>query len=237
MKNLILASISILFIISCNKKNDDNNMRLTGNIKGLQSGKLYIQKMVDTNLVVVETINIDGDSHFETNIKINEPELYFLYLDRGVTNSLDNRLQFFAEPGEVNIETTLENYSYNAKITGTKNNELYADHRKTISRFNDENLTITEMRFAALKDKNSAKIDSLDKRREAIIKRTYLYTVNFALNNKDYEVSPFITVSEIFDVNLKYLDTIKKSMPPKVANSLYGKKLTALYNERVQSEQ
>jgi hypothetical protein len=215
-----------------------NNSRLCScfvTILWRQAGKLYIQKMIDTNLVAIETINIDGDSHFETTINITEPELYFLYLDRGVTNSLDNRLQFFAEPGDINIDTTLDNYLYNAKITGTKNNELLADYKQIVSRFNDEKLNLTAMRFDALKAKNNTKVDSIDKRTEDVIKKTYLYNVNFALNNRDYEVAPFITVTEIFDVNIKYLDTIQKSMSPKVAQSLYGKKLTNLYNIRRQN--
>ncbi len=235
MKKSILAVFALLSLIACGDKKTDNQMHLTGNIKGLQAGKLYIQKMVDTNLVVVETINIDGDSHFETTIKISEPELYFLYLDRGVTNSLDNRLQFFAEPGDINIDTTLDNYLYNAKITGSKNNELLAENKQIVNRFNDEKLTLTALRFEALKAKNTTKVDSIDKRTEDIIKKTYLYNVNFALNNKEYEVAPFITVTEIFDVNIKYLDTIQKSMSPKVAQSFYGKKLTKLYNDRKQN--
>jgi hypothetical protein len=232
MKKLLITVIALLSLISCGDKKSDNQMHLTGNIKGLQAGKLYIQKMVDSNLVVVETINIDGDSHFETTIKISEPELYFLYLDRGVTNSLDNRLQFFAEPGDINIDTTLDNYLYNAKITGSKNNELLAENKQIVSRFNDEKLNLTALRFEALKAKNTTKVDSIDKRTEDIIKKTYLYNVNFALNNKEFEVAAFITVTEIYDVNMKYLDTIQKSMSPKVAQSFYGKKLTNLYNNR-----
>jgi hypothetical protein len=58
------------------------------------------------------------------------------------------------------------------------------------------------------------------------IKRKYLFATNFALNNRKFEVAPFIALSEIYDINIKYLDTIQKSMSPQVANSLYGKKLT-----------
>jgi Domain of unknown function (DUF4369) len=235
MKKLFLTICITLLIVSCTHKKTENLMHLTGNIKGLQTGKLYVQKMVDTNIVVVETINIDGDSHFETSIDITEPELYFLYLDRGVTNSLDNRLQFIAEPGEVNIETTLDNYLFNAKITGTKNNELLADYKSINNKFNEEKLNLTASRFAAFKANNNTKVDSIDKRLEDNIKRRYLYTVNFALNNKDYEVAPFVTLTEIYDVNMKYLDTIHKSLSPKVAHSLYGKKLANLYHERKQT--
>lgn len=237
MKNTLFTTILALILFSCGDKKSATNLHLTGNIKGLQKGTLYIQKVKDTNLVVVETINIDGDSHFETNLDIKTPEMYFLYLDRGVSNSLDNRLQFFAEPGEINIETTLENYFHNAKITGTINNQLLEEHRVIVSKLNNDNLELTELRFKALKENNTSKVDSIDKKQDNNIKKRYLYTVNFALNHRDYEVSPYIAVTEIYDVNLKFLDTIQKSMTPKVANSLYGKKLTALVIDRKKTEQ
>ena len=46
------------------------------------------------------------------------------------------------------------------------------------------------------------------------------------MNNKDHEIAPYIALTEIYDINIKYLDTIQKAMSPKVAQSLYGKKLT-----------
>jgi hypothetical protein len=65
-----------------------------------------------------------------------------------------------------------------------------------------------------------------------ILKRKYLYTTNFAVNNGDYEVAPYVALAEIYDINLKFLDTIQKSMSPKVAKSLYGKKLNDYIAER-----
>jgi hypothetical protein len=237
MKNSILTILFALILLSCGDKKPSTNLHLTGNIKGLQQGKLYIQKVKDTDWVAIETINIDGDSHFETNLDIKTHEMYFLYLDRGVTNSIDNRIQFFAEPGAINIETTLENYSYNASVTGTKNNQILAEHKEILAKFNNDNLDLTAARFEALKQNNPAKVDSIDKKQEKNTIKKYLYTVNFALNHRDCEAAPYIAITEIYDVNLKYLDTIQKSMAPKIAQSLYGKKLTALLADRKKNEQ
>jgi len=236
MKNILFTAIFGLLLVSCGDKKSVTNLHLTGNIKGLQKGTLYIQKVLDTSWVAIETIIIDGDSHFETNLDIKTPEMYFLYLDRGVSNSLDNRIQFFAEPGEINIETTLDNYSYNAKVTGTKNNQILAEHRLIIEKFSNDNLDLTSLRFKALKENNTAKIDSIDKKQEANTIKRYLYTVNFALNHRDCEAAPYVALTEIFDVNLKYLDTIQKSLTPEIAKSLYGKKLSTLINNRKQTE-
>ena len=96
---------------------------------------------------------------------------------------------------------------------------------------------MTQAKFKALKTKNQFLKDSITIIEDNITTRKYLYAVNFALNNRNFEVSPFVALSEIRDVNLKYLDTIQKSMSPKVAKSLYGKKLIQLYQERKKLEE
>ncbi|MFT5963667.1 MAG: hypothetical protein ACI9L6_000380 [Flavobacterium sp.] len=226
MKKIILAFFSFVLLASCDKNESKTNLHITGNIKGLKKGTLYIQRIVDTSLVAIDTINIDGSSVFESDIELQSPEMLYLFLDRGTSNSLDNNLLFFAEPGVINIDTNLESYIANAKITGSKNQDLFEEYKKINSRFIDEKLTLIEQKFNAIKNNNSKAIDSLTAKQESNIKRKYLFATNFAINNKDHEVAPYIALSEIYDINVKYLDTIQKSMSPKVAQSLYGKKLT-----------
>ena len=51
----------------------------------------------------LDTIKINGDSHFKSEMNIDEPEMYYLFLDRGVSNSLDNNIVFFAEKGKIKL--------------------------------------------------------------------------------------------------------------------------------------
>jgi hypothetical protein len=226
MKNSIIAFVSLFLLISCNKNESKASLHITGNIKGLKKGTLYIQRVVDTTLVALDTIAIDGNSAFESNIDLKSPEMLYLFLDRGVSNSLDNNLSFFAEPGNINITTSLDLFLSDAKITGSKNQEKFEEYKKINSRFTDASLTLLEQKFNALKNQDTKAVESLSAKQESNIRRKYLFATNFAINNKDYEVAPYIALSEIYDINIKYLDTIQKSMTPKVAQSLYGKKLT-----------
>ena len=226
MKKSIIAFVTLIVLASCNTNESKGNVHITGNIKGLKKGTLYIQRVVDTSLVAIDTINIDGSAAFESNLDLQSPEMLYLFLDRGVSNSLDNNLPFFAEPGNITIETTLDRYLSDAKITGSKNQEIYEEYKKINSRFTDENLSLIEKKFNAIKSQNTKAIDSLRAKQDSNIKRKYLFATNFALNNRDFDVSPYIALSEIYDINVKYLDTIQKAMSPKVAKSLYGKKLT-----------
>lgn len=225
MYKSILALFTILLLASCSEKKQTKEFQLTGYVKGLKKGTLYIQRFKDSSLIALDTIKIDGDAHFTTELDLSSPEMLYLFLDRGVSNSLDNNIPFFAEKGKMNIETSLDFFTADAKITGSKNQERYEEYRKVVSRYVDQDLTLIEKKFNAYKAKNFDEVNKIEEEQKSITKRKYLYTTNFAVNNGKYEVAPYVTLAEIYDINLKFLDTIQKSMSPKVAKSLYGKKL------------
>jgi hypothetical protein len=237
MKKTILALLAITLFVSCQKEDHgDANLHLTGNIKGLRQGKLYIQKVVDTTLVAIDTIVINGKPTFDTWIKVESPQMLYLFLDRGQTNSVDNNLPFFAEPGEMKIETSNDEFFYKAKITGSKNQKLYEDFQKIKSKFVNQNLDLVAKNMEATKNSDVKQLDSVAQQTDHLIKRRYLYTANFALNNAKNEVGPYLALSEIPDINIKYLDTIQKSMSPKIAKSLYGKMLIKYIADRKKAE-
>jgi Domain of unknown function (DUF4369) len=236
MQKILIALLSLTILTSCSEKKSNKNLHITGFIKGLKKGTLYIQRIKDTSLIAIDTIKIDGDSHFTSDLNIDSPEMFYLFLDRGVTNSVDNNLPFFVEPGNINIESSLDFFTADAKITGSKNQELYDEYKKVVSRYVDQNLDLVQKRFEFFKAKNEAELAKIQTEQDNILKRKYLYTTNFAVNHADYDVAPYVAVAEIYDINLKYLDTIQKSMTPKIAKSLYGKKLNELIIERKKLE-
>ena len=236
MYKSILALFSILLLVSCKEEESTKNFVLTGNVKDLKNGTLYIQRIKDTTLVAIDTIKISGDSHFKSEFDLDSPEMLYLFLDRGVTNSVDNNITFFAEKGKLNIETSLDFFTADAKITGSKNQELYDEYKKVISRYVDQDLELIQKKLMAYKNNKTEEMNKIELEQQGILKRKYLYTTNFAVNHADYEVAPYVALAEIYDINLKFLDTIQKSMTPKVSKSLYGKKLNDFIAERKKEE-
>lgn len=236
MYKSILALFSVLLLVSCKEEESTKNFVLTGNVKGLKNGTLYIQRIKDTTLVAIDTIKISGDSHFKSEFDLDSPEMLYLFLDRGVTNSVDNNITFFAEKGKLNIETSLDFFTADAKITGSKNQELYDEYKKVISRYVDQDLELIQKKLMAYKNNKTEEMNKIELEQQGILKRKYLYTTNFAVNHADYEVAPYVALAEIYDINLKFLDTIQKSMTPKVSKSLYGKKLNNFIAARKKEE-
>lgn len=233
MQKFIVALFSFVVLTSCTQKKEisKDTLEITGTVKGLKKGTLYLQKIEDTTLVMLDTIALNGSSTFESSVKLDSPEMLYLYLDRGASNSKDNRLLFFAEPGKINIDTDLDFFLSSAKITGSKNQELYEQYKKIISQFNEQQLELLKAQIMASKgNKNYSEEDNL-KKQDALLKRRYLYAANFALTNADHEVAPYIALTDIHDINPKFLDTIQKSMTPQVSKSKYGKRLNDYIKE------
>lgn len=234
----IFTIVIIALIVACSKSdNKTGNVELTGNIEGLKQGKLYIQQLKDTSLVIIDSIIISGESNFETKFQIEEPQMLYLSLNRGTTESIDNSILFFAEPGKMKIETTLQGFYANAKISGSENQKVYEKYLKIKSNLNDENLDLLEKELKNNVTKSASIAEEITLKREKLTIRKYLYTANFALVNPKYEVSPYIALTEIPDANLKLLDTINKTLSPKVSQSKYGKRLNEWIKERKNNEE
>lgn len=236
MKKILIVGISLITLIACNKNEEGSNLHLTGNIEGFSQGKVYIQKIQDTAFVVLDSIEIKGDSKFESFITLEEPEMLYLTLDRGQSNSIDNSLPFFAEKGKMNITSKLKEFYNAAKITGSKNQELLEEFNSFNSKFNDENLVLTEKRIKNQISRDISTADSINTAFDRLKIRKYRYTANFASTHGEHEIAPYLAIAEIADINIAYLDTIQKHLSPSVTKSKYGKMLDEHIKARKASE-
>tara|TARA_R110002049_G_scaffold679_9_gene4022 strand:+ start:7801 stop:8508 length:708 start_codon:yes stop_codon:yes gene_type:complete len=230
MKYLLAIIAVFLTILSCSK--NPNEMHLTGEVKGLKKGTLLLQKIEDSVLVSVDSVVINGASNFSFSQEIDSPQLYYLYVRLKDGSLLDDRVAFFAEPGEVNITTSLDNFNLDAIITGSRNENILMEFDKLNKRYSDKNLELIEKGFRAKQDGNDSLILASKKQQENTIASKYLMTVNFALNHKDAEAAPFLMLTEVYDANIKYLDTVYNSLTPKVKDSKYGKILESYIKNR-----
>ncbi|MFO7721469.1 MAG: DUF4369 domain-containing protein [Gillisia sp.] len=230
MKKICFLFLLVISIAACSKK--ESNLIVKGNIEGLKKGTLYLQKVDDTILVNVDSVQITGDANFILEDYISSPQMMYLTLDKAGNGEYDDRIDFFAEEGEVIINTTLKNFQPDAKVTGSKNQEKLQDYREMMKRFNDRNLELIQQNFEAQRDENEELFIAVNKEYDQLLKRKYLYTVNFAITNKDLEIAPYLALAEVFDANIKYLDTIYNSMTPPVQKSKYGKELKEFLKER-----
>lgn len=233
MKRVLAVLVLAIVIYSCSSKKD-GNMIVQGQIKGLKKGKLYLQKIQDTALVSVDSVALNGSDTFKLTDDVNSPVLYYLTFDG---NTTDKRILFFGEQGTITINDKVDEFGLYPEISGSKNQEVLDQFNKVRSRFQTERLEFIKKDFDAKRADDKELIEKLEKDYNRLVKRRVLYTTNFAITNADFEVAPYIALTEMYDASLKMLDTVNASLTPKIKDSEYGKRFQEYLNNIKKNEE
>ena len=232
MKKLILSFLIGLILLSCAEERQPH-MIVQGQVAGLKKGILYLQYVPDSTLVTLDSLVVQGDGSFHFEVPLEYPELFYLYLDKADNNAINDRLSFFGEPGEVTIQTRWDGFDTRAKISGSSSHKTYSEYKEAMSQFNTEYLSLVKERLG-IRDSARADFlrDSLDQRIEQNTLRTYLFAVNFALNNRTSHIAPYVVVADVPEVQTRFLDTIYNALPDSIIAGTYGQRLKKMLETR-----
>ena len=232
MKKIIVVLVVSILMIACSSKKD-GNMVVEGTIKGLKKGTLYLQKMNDTAIISMDSVNVLGDGNFRLTDNVESPVMYYLTYDG---NANDKRILFFGGKGNITINDNMSTFGFSPEITGSPNQLVLDKFLKINNQFKNQRLEFIKKEFDARQSKNTDLIENLEKDYNRMIRRKYLYTTNFALSNSDSEAAAYIALTELYDANIKLLDTINKKLSMEVKNSIYGKRLDK-YISKIKSKE
>lgn len=230
MKRIVITLIIFSLILSCSSEKE-HQMIVKGTIDGLKKGTVYLQKIQDSLLIDVDSTYLDGVNTFELKTTVESPELFYLSI-----NNTSEKIQFFGEKGIFTINSRLDRFGTDFKIAGGKNQQYLEEHQKMISQFNNRQLELIERNFKAAKAKNPLLAEKVQKEYDDLLRRRYLYTTNFAVQHADFEIAPFLALSQLNNANIKLLDTINKSMSDQVKQSKYGLQLQK-FVEKIKKEE
>ena len=194
-------------------------------VKGLKKGTLYLERVQDSILVAVDSMQITQEKPIVLEADLNHPELFYVLLDRNKADDFDNRIPFFGEAGNISIQTTLEGYVTKAEVVGSPTQDIFNSYNKVISQFNNEELDLLAAYLQAQISQNSDSLALLEKQSTSLAKRKILFTANFAVNNRTSVIAPYLALYNLTSDSKSLLDTIAASMSDDVRNSSYGKQL------------
>ena len=186
----------------------------------LKKGNIYLQKISDSALINVDSIFVKKNESIILKYNIDSPELFYLNLD---VSDIDNRIEFFGEKGEINIDTSLEKFNSDFKISGSSIDSLYRDYLSVIKKFNNQKLDLIQLSFNLTKTELDDSLIKVQNQIKSLDKRRYLYNLNYTVSNGNSFISPLVAINEFSESGKIVLDTIKNSMSKQVLESKYGK--------------
>ena len=231
MKRILFVLLVGITVLSC-EKSTENTMNVSGNIKGLKKGTLYLQQFKDSTLAVLDSLEIAGDGTFSFSTEVNEPEIFYLYLEKEDNNDINDRITFFGESGNIVINTAWNTFDTDVDISGSKSHEKLLEFHEMASKFNIKELGLAQQASTPGFQEDSLALDSLGRLINQNTINRYRYALNFGLNNGNSYATPYIMLTEASEANPKYLDSIYKGLSPEVASSKYGKEFKAFLDEK-----
>jgi len=91
MKKGLWTILMLGLIFSCKTETAEYNMTVSGKVKGLKKGTLYLQHVPDSLLVTVDSVEIRGDENYSFTTSLESPEIFYLHLDKKDNNTINDR--------------------------------------------------------------------------------------------------------------------------------------------------
>ena len=219
-------SILLFLVFSCNINQE--NFELSGNINGLENGVIYlIEASSIEQEIILDSTTVDNSSSFLLKGYIKEPQILKIRL--GESNS--NEIEFFAEIGEMKLNTSNKRFQFDAQFSGSRHQENLDKFNSYLMKFEEEDIDLLETQIQESIKGNEKKIDSISILRENNDKRKILFVINYITNNNKEIISPYLALRYNQEIQLEYLTKIYKSYNKEISESKYGIELNKIINK------
>ncbi|MBE85966.1 MAG: hypothetical protein CMC64_02790 [Flavobacteriaceae bacterium] len=214
----------LLFIIGCVDESQKSTINL--DVKGLKKGTLVLKKLSDSSFVKLDSFIVNSGDKINFSLLLDQPEMLFIDLKLNEGSDIKT-LNFFAEKSKMDIVTNLENFGYELVVKGSKNDSIYRNYISLNKKFNDQKLDLFKRSFEKSKSNDLDSLKIIEDLVVNINKRQFLHNANFAVRNSEFELSPYIAVTDLYE-SKKILDTVYKSLSARIKNSKYAKQLKSI---------
>ena len=119
----------------------------------------------------------------------------------------------------------MDGYVTKAEVVGSPTQDIFNSYNKVINQFNNEELDLLAAYLQAQINQNNDSLALIEKQSADLAKRKLLFTANFAVNNNNSVIAPYLALYNLTSGSKTLLDTIAASMTDDVRNSRYGKQL------------
>jgi len=185
MKKIFALAFTAAVLVSCNK----DGYTINGEVKGFEEGtKVYINKQDENGFTKIDSTVIKGGLFEFKNSKAPEVDLYFIELD---TTKMF-MYPMVLEKGEIKFTFDKEK-PQEAKVIGTKNNDLMTSYNEEASKIQKEIMDFqqqNQMKFMEAQQKgDQATMQSISDEMMNLQNKYVDQNKNFISTNKDSYIS------------------------------------------------
>jgi peroxiredoxin len=188
---------------------------IKGSIEGVETGNVFLQKLVDGQPQTVDTASIvDGKFSFKGKMPI--PDIRILRL-----NERDYFAQFFLENADISVSAKKDSLK-NTKIKGSSSQDIFQIYLDEMKKLQKEINALHEKYTAAMKVNNIGEADKAKIDYQALLDNSLVFVKNFVKEHPKSNVSAYVTVQQLApQVDEFELESIVNNFPPEISTSDY----------------
>jgi peroxiredoxin len=213
MKKIMLILAVAVILASCTGRNK-NQFAINGNVKGIDSGMVYLQKTEGGNWIKLDSTNIkEGKFTFKGNLAA--PELLYLTFSANQLN-----FPFFVENSEIDVTVYADSLDKSV-VNGSETNVIYKNYLgqkdvldKKMDNLYGEYKKAREANDTSLMNKLDAGQNDLDKEMKKLV-------VDFVKANNKSVVAPYLIIRNSWQFELPELEEISATFDTSLKVSGY----------------
>lgn len=210
---LLLTAIITFFGFACQQESK-NNFTLTATIVGGGDTMAYLQQRRGGEWIKSDSANLVADLVvFEGNLDL--PEFYYVTL-KGVRGYIP----VFLDQGEISLKTNINNLK-DVVVEGSEIHTAYSDFMTSLASFDEKKAELGQEYQKARTEDDEETMARVEQEYEGMEKQKSQSMLDYAKNNKESVVSPFIIMSNSYMFDLDDLDEVTSGFSDKINNSYY----------------
>lgn len=212
MKKLIYSIIAVAVMFSCTKQPE---YKIEGNINGLNSGSAVLSKVVDNELVTVDSVSIENGA-FAFKGAIDQPEYFIITF----ADTLDG-IQLFLENLNITITADADSIS-RANIVGSELTTQFNTFNKDLLAYNLQFRALYNEYIQANMTGDAARVKEIEDEYTSVEDQQNTYIEKFVKDNSNTVLAPYIALRYMsYRLEVEELETLTKNFAPELAQSQY----------------
>jgi len=210
---LLITGLIALTGFSCQDESK-NNFTLTATITGASDNMIYLQQRKAGEWVKSDSASPEADIVvFKGNIDL--PEFFYL-----TVKDIRGYIPVFLEQGEISLKSNVNNLR-DIVVEGSKTHKDYEDFMQSLASFDEKAAQLGQEYQKARTEGDEEAMKKVEEEYEGIEKQKSKSMLDYAKNNNESVVSPFIIMSNTYMFDLDELDEVTSGFSDKISASDY----------------
>lgn len=224
MRNFLAILVLAMAVFSC--QSAKNEYSIKGSIAGVETGKVYLQKLVNGQPQSVDTAEVVGGK-FTFKGKMAMPDIRFLRL-----NEQEYFAQFFLDNSSITVKANKDSLRA-TKIAGSPTQDVFQIYISEMEKLNKDVMALQEKYQNAVSTGNLSEAEKAKIDYQAMIDNNKVYTKNFVKEHSNTVVAAYIALVQLANqIEGSELDSIASKFAPELSTSEYVVKLKEIIQEQ-----